>query len=117
MNPLPIKLTPRAGADLELAAPELRPAVLEHLARIGADHVSCSRRSSFPHPEGWVSGLWCRHAGGRAALVEVLFRVEVEPDRIVVRRVVIVEHPRLPGWVVNPSEWMSPVAPWPIVDV
>ena len=36
-------------------------------------------------------------------------------DRIIVRRVVLTDVPRVPDWVLRPEEWGN--APWPIVDL
>jgi hypothetical protein len=94
----------------------LRPAVYEHLTRIAANHATCSRPTAFPRPTGLESGLWCRHPDGRATLVEVLFRLDEESDRILIRRILLREMDRLPGWVLNPAEWPGDM-PWPVVDL
>ena len=116
MNPLPLEYLPAAVADLKAVPVGLRPAVLEHLTRIGADYRTCSRPSSFPRPPCMESGLWCRFVGGRATLLEVLFHIDILPERVIVRRVLLREMDRLPGWVVNPDEWGGE-PPWPVVDV
>lgn len=116
MNALPVRLGPKALADLRAAPVELRPAVREHLNRIAANHATCSRPTAFPRPPGLESGLWCRYPDGRAALIEVLFLIDIDPAGIAVRRVVIRVHDRLPGWVSNPSEWPGE-PPWPVVDL
>ena len=116
MSALPVTLDARAAADVAALAVELRPAALEHLARIGANHTTCSRRCSFPRPPGLESGLWVRYPDGRASLLEILFLITHEPDGITVRRVLVTTVDRLPDWVVNPSEWPGD-KPWPVVDL
>ena len=97
-------------------AVELRPAVFEHLARIGANHLTCSRRTAFPRPPGLESGLWMRYADGRASLLEVLFLIAHEPDGITVRRVIVTPLDRLPEWAAHPAAW--PDSPnWPVVEL
>jgi hypothetical protein len=115
VNSLPLEYTPTALAELADVAPALRPAVREHLSRLSANHSTCSRRTAFPHPEGWETGLWLRHASG-ATLVRVSFLLEVAPDRILVRRVILTTEPRLPDWVMRPDEWGNRT-PWPVMDV
>ena len=116
MTVRPLEYLPRAVADLAALAPDLRPAVLEFLSRVAADAESCSRPTAFPRPPGLMAGLWCRYPTGGAALVEVLFELAILPDRVVVRRVVVTEMARLPGWVVNPAEWGGE-RPWPVVEL
>lgn len=116
MNSLPVILGQRATDDLREVTPELRPAVYEHLARIGANYQTCCRESVFPRPPGLIAGLWCRYADGRAGLIEVLFELIVEPKHLAVNRILVRRLARLPGWVVNPAEW-SRDPPWPIVDL
>lgn len=52
----------------------------------------------------------------RATLLEVLFELQIDPERILVRRVLIRTVPRLPDWVIRPDEWGDHEA-WPIVDM
>ena len=75
-----------------------------------------SRRCSFPRPPSLESGLWVRHTDGRGTPLEVLFFVTERPTGITVRRVLVTAVDRLPGWVVNPSEWPGD-KPWPVVDI
>ena len=112
----PLSLGPRAVDDLRPVAAELRPAVLEQLSRIAANFMSCSRPTSFPRPPGLESGLWCRSSDGSATLIEVLFELVVEPERILVRRVLIRSLPKLPDWAIRPDEWIAH-EPWPIVEL
>jgi hypothetical protein len=114
VSSLPLAYDPRAVADVRAVPPHLLPAVLEHLSRLSANHSTCSRPSSFPRPPGLESGVWLREPGG-VTLVEVLFRLASNPDRILVRRVILTTMSQLPGWVSNPSEWGH--QPWPVVDV
>ena len=116
VNPLPLDYRPAAVEDLRLVPTELRPAVLEHLTRIAADYASCSRLSSFPRPPCVESGLWCQDPDGRASLLEVLFHIDITPERIIVRRVLLRHLERLPGWVVNSAEWTGE-PPWPVVQI
>lgn len=116
MSALPVTIDARAAEDVAAVAVELRPAVFEHLARIGVNHLTCSRRCSFPRPPGLESGLWVRHADGRGSLLEVLFFITELPTGLTVRRVLVTAVDRLPGWVVNPSEWPGD-KPWPVVDI
>ena len=116
MSSLPQTLSERARQDLAGLPPELRPAVLEQLARIAANYQTCSRRSAFPRPPGWESGLWLRRADAGAALVEVLFLLETDPAGVTGRRVIVTVVDRLPGWVANPAEWPGD-PPWPVVDL
>lgn len=112
----PLSLSQRAVDDLRLVAIDLRPAVLEQLSRISANFATCSRPTSFPRPPGLESGLWCRSEGGTASLVEVLFELRVDPESILVRRVLISTLPKLPDWVIRPDEWSAHAA-WPIVEL
>lgn len=114
MSSLPLAYDPRASADVRAVPLHLLPAVLEHLSRIAANHATCSRSTSFPRPPGLESGVWLREPSG-VTLVEVLFRLEARPDRIIVRRVILTQMAQLPGWVTNPSEWIH--QSWPVVDV
>lgn len=116
MNALPVTIDPRAAEDVRGLPPELRPAVFEHLSRIGADHASCSRPTAIPHPPGLESGLWLRYADGRATLLEVLFFLTTDPEGVTVRRVLTRAVDRLPDWVIRPGEW-SAHPPWPVVDL
>jgi hypothetical protein len=116
VSALPLEYRTAAVEDLRALPAELRPAVLEHLTRIAVDHASCSRLSAFPRPPCAESGLWFRYRDGRAALLEVLFHIDIEPERIIVRRVLLNQLDRLPGWVVNPTEWTDEPN-WPIIDV
>lgn len=116
MNPFPVAYTSDALDGLRALPVELRPAALELLTQIGMDHERFSRPATFPRLRGRESGLWCRYADGRVAFLEVLFHLEVEPDRIVVRRVLCQQMARLPGWIANPAEWPGE-KPWPVVDL
>lgn len=116
MNSLPVELQPSALEDLQLVPAELRPAVHEQITRIAVNYRTCSRDSSFPRPPCVESGLWCRYPDGRASLLEVLFRIDITPERIIVRRILLRHLDRLPAWVTNPSEWTDQPA-WPIVDI
>lgn len=58
--------------------------------------------------------MWLRETGG-VTLVEVLFTFVSNPDRVLVRRVILTPMARLPEWVTNPSEWVH--QSWPVVDV
>ena len=71
--------------------------------------------SSFPRPECAESGLWCRYQDGRASLLEVLFHIDIIPERINVRRALLRHLDRLPPWVANPGE-KTDDPPWPIVE-
>lgn len=115
MSALPVSLDPRSAADVAALAVELRPAVLEQLARVGANHATCSRRTAFPRPPGLESGLWVRSTVG-ATLVEVLFLLTHDPEGITVRRVLTTTVEKLPAWVTNPAEWPGQ-KPWPVVDI
>jgi hypothetical protein len=53
---------------------------------------------------------------GRATLLEVLFHIDITPERIIVRRVLLREFGRPPGWVSNTAEWPNAGA-WPVVDL
>jgi hypothetical protein len=116
LSSLPVTYGERAKQDLVALPPELRLAVLEQLTRIAVNYQTCSRRSAFPRPPGWESGLWVRYPDARATLVEVLFLITAEPDGITVRRVLVTPVERLPGWVVNPAEWTGQ-PPWPVIDL
>ncbi len=115
MNSLPLDFIPEAFEDLRGVPPLLRPAVLEHLSRLSANHTTCSRPTAFPHPKGYESGVWVRFVGG-ATLVRVSFRLEVEPERVLLRRILLTQMPSLPDWVLRPDEWGN-VTPWPVVDL
>lgn len=115
MNALPVYLDPRAADDVRGLAAELRPAVLEHLSRIGANHDTCSRPTAFPRPPGLESGLWLRRPDG-VTLLEVLFSITIDPDGVTVRRVLTRELDRLPDWAARPAEWTDDPA-WPVVDL
>lgn len=116
MNSLPYKLDGRAEADLADVTVNLRPAVLEQLSRVAVNSLTCSQPAAFPHPAGRESAVWCRFADGRAALVQVLFDLSDEEDRLLVSRVLVREFERLPPWATDPTGWGS-VAPWPVVDL
>ncbi|OWK36266.1 hypothetical protein [Fimbriiglobus ruber] len=49
-------------------------------------------------------------------MIEVIFHVEASANQIIIRRVLIRETSRLPGWVADPSEWPGE-KPWPVVDI
>jgi hypothetical protein len=117
VNSIPYVLNERAAEDMRELPRELYPAALEQLARVAANYRTCSRRTAFPRPPGWESGLWCRHPDGRAALVEVLFLLTVDAGRLTVTRVICREVDRLPDWVVHPDGWAMANAPWPVVDL
>jgi hypothetical protein len=116
LNSLPVTYGERAKQDLAALPGELRSAVLEQLTRVAVNYQTCSRRSSFPRPPGWESGLWVRYSDSRATLVEVLFLITAEPDGITVRRVVVTPLDRLPDWATNPAEWVNQLN-WPVVDL
>lgn len=117
MNALPFELSTAGRADLTAVPLDLRPAVLEQLARIAANWQTCSRPTGFPRlPGAFESGLWCRHTGG-ADLIEVLFVIEARPDRVFIRRVILTNRDELPPWVTNPKEFKSDSPPWPVVDL
>lgn len=116
MNSLRPNLTAAANADLAALPRELRPAVLEQLARVAVNYKTCSRRTTFPRPPGWEFGLWVRYPGENGALVEVMFLVTEDETALRVRRVLVRHVERLPGWATNPSEWAGE-APWPVVDL
>ena len=116
LNALPVILSTRAKEDIRGLPFDLRPAVFEHLTRIGANHVTCSRPTAYPHPVGLESGLWLRRQGGEAQLLEVLFVLTATSDGVHIRRVLLGGSGRLPDWVSRPSEW-SAHEPWPVVDV
>lgn len=116
MNSLPVTYGERAQQDLAAVPAELRQAVLEQLTRVAANFETCSRRSPFPRPPGWESGLWVRYPDARASLVEVLFLLTADHDGITVRRVLVTPFDRPPGWVVSPSEW-GDQPNWPVVDL
>ncbi len=96
-------------------AAEILPAVLEHLTRIAANHATCSRPTSYPHPPGLESGLWIRRPGA-VTLLQVLFVLVADESEIGVRRVLLTEMERLPDWVLRPDEWGA-YPPWPVVDL
>ncbi len=116
MNSLPYKLEARAEADLAEVSVVLRPAVLEQLARVSANHATCSQPAVFPHPAGYESALWCRLPAGRAALIQVLFDLSDEEDRLLVSRILLRDFERLPPWATDPIGWGN-VTPWPVVDL
>ena len=116
MNALPITIDARAADDIRGLPTEVRPAVLEHLTRIGVDHTTCSHRTAFPRPPGLESGLWLRRPDNSAALLEVLFLLTPDPIGILIRRVLLTPVERLPDWVSRPAEW-SAQPPWPVVDL
>ncbi len=119
MNSLPPILLSSARRDLAAIRGLLRPAVLEQLTRVAVNYATCSQETKFPRTGGRESGLWCRYPNGRAALVEVVFRVEGEGELeefIAIRRILVSELQRLPPWATDPSGWGN-VTPWPVVDL
>lgn len=116
MNPLPVAYSPKALDDLRDIRAELTPTVRELLVQIGSDYARYSLPTSVPRRPALEAGLWCRHPDGRATLIEVIFHVEASANQIIIRRVLIRETSRLPGWVADPSEWPGE-KPWPVVDI
>lgn len=116
-----LTLLPRAIDALAGLASELRPAVMEQMSRLAADHGSCSRPSYSPVavPGRMVSGLWCRHPGGSPVeLVEIVFDLVLDGDELKVRNVLVTRRDRLPDWHAQPAEWAGPeFVPWPVVDL
>jgi hypothetical protein len=82
---------------------------------LAANHENCSRPTAFPRPPGLETGLWIRQVNC-AALLEVLFTIEVNPEGIAVRRVLLTPLDRLPDWSLRPDAWGA-YPPWPVVDV
>ncbi len=116
MSSLRPTLATRAEQDIDALPLDLRPAVLEQIARVAANYETCSRRSPFPRPPGWESGLWVRYPDASATLVEVLFLISSDETGLTIRRVIVTPVERLQGWVANPAEWVSE-PPWPVVDL
>ncbi len=115
MSARPIVYDPRALDDLRAVPVSLVPGVKELLARLSANYTTCSRRTPAHRPPGLECGTWFREASGAATLVEVLFRLHVDEERIVVRRVLLTPVRTLPDYVTKPKRWRA--KPWPIVDV
>lgn len=119
MNGLPVILSPTAEADVRGLPADVRPAVFEHLARIGANHTTCSRPTALPRPPGLESCLWLRRPTAAGHMLEVLFVLVADPAGVRVRRVMLTEVDRLPDWALRPSEWMKGEdgRGWPVVDL
>lgn len=119
MNSLPLEYMPTARDELAAIRGLLRPAVLEQLTRVAVNYATCSQETKFPRTGGRESGLWCRYPNGRAALVEVVFRIEGEgelEESLAIRRILVSELQRLPPWAIDPTGWGS-VTPWPVVEL
>lgn len=116
MNALPIQYDPRAVDDLRSVPPVLVPGVKELLSRLSVNYRTCSFPGPTTRPPGWECGTWFREPSGAATLVEVLFRIHADEERILVRRVILTAVERLPAYVENVAEW-GLASPWPIVDV